>query len=67
MLNGSKARKCNVCGDIIFWKIPDGNLLGFPLVKAKEVKPYVLRENKYWCKECWEKYNEKLAKEKKRA
>lgn len=56
MKKGSRLVKCHVCGCGIFWKIPNGHLLGIPLGKTKTVKDYRLRLNKYWCKECWDTY-----------
>lgn len=56
MKKGSRLRKCHVCGCGIFWKVPDGNLLGFPMAKTETIKDFRLRENKYWCIDCWNKH-----------
>lgn len=49
-------RKCNACGADIFEIVPTDNLLGLRFCKTVEIKPWLLRENEYWCKECYEKH-----------
>lgn len=56
MKKGSRLRKCHVCGCGIFWKIPDGSIFGIPTAKTVTIKDYLLRENEYWCIDCWERY-----------
>lgn len=57
MKRGSSVRKCEACGDKIFWLIPTGEIIcGCRVMNKKEVKPWLMRENKYWCKECYAKH-----------
>lgn len=58
MVKGAKARKCNCCGQIVFWLIPTKCVMGFQEVRTEKVKAFVIRENKLWCAECYEKHME---------
>lgn len=55
MKKGSRIRRCHVCRTPVFWIIPDGDILGIPLAKQKKIKPFLYRENKLWCEECYKK------------
>lgn len=51
-------RKCNVCKKDLFKIVPSDNILGLTFCKTIEITPFLLRENKYWCKECYKKHLE---------
>lgn len=56
MKKGSKLRKCHKCKKPVFWLVPNGYLFGIiPEGKVKKVNPFLYRNNKLWCAECWEK------------
>lgn len=56
MKKGSKLRKCNACGAGIFWIVPKRNCGIFIECDTKDIRPWLIRDGKYWCKECYEKH-----------
>jgi len=58
-----ESRRCNKCKRIVFYMIPKKTVMGlFMEVEQEKKRPFVLRENKYWCKECWEKHQAEAEK-----
>lgn len=57
-------RKCCTCKRVVFVVIPKKHQLAptlFREVEHREKRPFVLRENKYWCEECWTKHEKEIA------
>ena len=50
-----KERKCWKCGETIFYIKPKKVIGGLIAeCEIETVKPNLLRENKYWCRQCWD-------------
>ena len=55
MKKGSKARKCDECGRIVFWSIPKRNWGIFMECDQKKVYGFKYRCNHLWCIDCYNK------------
>ena len=49
-------RKCNVCKRDVLELVPSDNILGLTIYKEIKIIPFLFRENKLWCNECYEKH-----------